>query len=271
MDSNFEVTFLGTSGSCTYSSRNRIKYGSNTPCVAVKAGDEILIFDTGSGICGYNELKDYQREHLHVFFSHYHNDHLNGLLFFSSMFDAGKRIDLYGSGNEQNNFYAIIDKFLSPPLHPVGIEAFKAECKFHTISEGDSILLSDNVTVRTIGLSHPGGSIGYRVECGGKSLCYCTDVELIKHQNDLKLLEFTKNSDLLILDAYFNDNNVIPGWGHSSWREAAEWAKRADVKKLALFHYGFMFFDTDIDIMADKAVKIFPKTYASAERMQIEI
>ncbi|MCL2018840.1 MAG: MBL fold metallo-hydrolase [Oscillospiraceae bacterium] len=271
MSNNFEVTFLGTNGSCAYNNGRRNKYGTNTICLAVKVGEETIIFDSGSGICGFDELESYQREHLRLFFSHYHIDHFSGLLFFSQLFDNNKRFDIYGAGSGKSKFYSIVYDFLSPPLHPVGISSLGARLDFHTIYEGQTIELSKDVVLKTCSLSHPGGVIGYRIEHGGKSLCYCTDVELKKHENDSALLEFTKDTDLLIIDSFFDDGEEKEGWGHSSWREGAEWAIRAGVKKLALFHYEFTLADRDIEIMEEKAQKIFPNTVASRDGMRIEL
>jgi len=269
--SNFEVTFLGTNGSCAYNGGSRAKYGTNTLCVAVKAGKETLIFDSGSGICGFGKLESYQKEHLRIFYSHYHIDHFSGLLFFSQLFDSNKKFDIYGCGDGKNKFYGVVNNFLSPPLHPVGIGALGAKVDFHTIEAGEMINLSEKVVVKTYPLSHPGGVIGYRVEYGKKALCYCTDVELGKHKHDTGLREFTQGADLLILDSFFDDGEVKPGWGHSSWRECAEWAKSAGVKKLALFHYEFMLTDEDIDIIEKRAREIFPSAFAAADSMRVEL
>ena len=269
MSGSFEVTFLGTNGSCAYNSGKRTKYGTNTLCVAVKAGDSTLLFDSGSGICGFPGLVDYQNKHISLLFSHYHIDHFSGLLFYAQLFDKDMQFDIFGSGLNEDGFYSIVDHFLSPPLHPVGIDALQAKIDFHTIVAGQEIPLGPHVTVRTYGLSHPGGAIGYRVEYDGKAFCYCTDVELDKHQDDAGFLDFTRDADLLVLDAFFDDGKVIPDWGHSSWRECAEWASRVGAKRLALFHYGFMLTDSEIDAMEEKAQTIFPGAFAAADHMRV--
>ena len=271
MSGRFEVTFLGTNGSCAYNSGSRTKYGTNTPCVAVMAGEETLIFDTGSGVCGFPGLPGYQRERVRIFYSHYHIDHFSGLLFLPHLFDRQKRFDLYGGNGGSVSLDQVVDRFLGRPLHPVGIENFAARLDFHTVMAEQIIPLSGGVTVRTHRLSHPGAALGYRVEYGGKSFCYCTDVELSAHRDDDDLLRFTQNADLLVLDSFFDDGKVEPGWGHSSWRECAQWAKRARVKKMALFHYGFSLHDAEIDAMESKARKIFPNTFAAADRMRVEL
>ena len=271
MSNAFEVTFLGTNGSCSFNNGNRAKYGTNTLCIAVKAGAETLIFDAGSGLCGFAGLRDYQQDHIRLFLSHYHIDHVNGLLFFSSFFYPSRKIDLYGIGNGASDFLSTVNGYLSPPLHPVGLAEFKASLQFFPVSSGAVFPLSDGVTVRCHALSHPGGSIGYRVEYGGKSLCYCTDIEFADHQNDRDLEAFTRDTDLLIVDSFFDDGKSIPTWGHSSPNECAEWAKRVNAKKLALFHYGFTATDADIDALEEKARKVFPQTFASADYMRVEI
>jgi ribonuclease BN (tRNA processing enzyme) len=109
------------------------------------------------------------------------------------------------------------------------------------------------------------------VECAGKVCCYCTDIELQSHKGDDNLLAFTRNADLLAIDSFFDDGKVIPGWGHSSWRECATWAKRAEVGQLALFHHNFVYTDADIAAMAEKARGIFPHTFAAADFMRVRV
>ena len=269
--SDFEITFLGTNGSCSFDNGKRSRIGTNTPCAAVKAGNSTLIFDAGSGICGFGGLTDYQNERINLFFSHCHLDHLNGLLFFPYFFDASKKIDLYGGKCGEVGFSDIIESFLSPPFNPVGLNAFTADVNIHTVELGEDVILSEEVVVKTFGISHPNGELGFRVEYGGKSLCYCSDIELSDHRKNGGLYNFTKGADLLVMDSFFDENEVIKGWGHSSWRESAEWAQLCGAKSLALFHYKFMLTDEDISVMEKKAQAVFPNTFASADRMRVEL
>jgi len=266
---NFEVTFLGTSGSVAFNAEagKRSKYGTNTACIAVEAGCETLIFDAGTGLCGFKSPS----EHIRLFLSHYHVDHIGGLLFLPDFFNRDKKIDLYGSSSEGVSFKTIIEKFLSPPLHPVGTEVFRAQLTFNEIKAGDIVYLSDGVTVRTTKLMHQPSCLGYRVDYNNKSLCYLSDVGLCEHEGDTELLEFLQDTDLLVLDSFFDDGKAIPGWGHSTWRECAEWAKKCSVKKLALFHHDFKLSDSEIDMRTEKAREVFPNTFAAADFMKVEI
>ena len=46
----FEVRFWGVRGSIPSPGPQTRRYGGNTPCVEVRCGDELLIFDLGSGV-----------------------------------------------------------------------------------------------------------------------------------------------------------------------------------------------------------------------------
>jgi len=267
MENNFEITFLGTNGSCSYNNGKRQKYGTNTPCVAVRAGTETMIFDAGSGICHLRYLSDYPKELIHLFFSHYHMDHIDGLLFCAELFDPSKKFIIYGSGDVKETLSGII----SPPLCPIGIGAFCADISYCSVDSGEQISLSDDVKVHIYSLSHPGGALGYRVDHNGKSFCYCDDVELMAHKDDEELIKFTRDADLLVMDSAFTDGNVIPGWGHSSPSECAKWAKQVKAKRLALYHYNYIMSDTDIDEMEKTAKKIFPETFAAYDGMTVSI
>jgi len=267
MNNIFEVTFLGTNGSCAYNNGNRQKYGSNTLCVAVKAGDEIIILDAGTGICGFRDLPDYKSKHKHLFLTHYHMDHIDGLLFYTDLFDPEMKIDIYGPGDVR----ATLDSLISPPLCPVGPEVFTALLEYKAITPSQNVSLPGDITVKTCQLSHPGGALGCRIEYDGKSFCYCVDVELSNHKGDMNLKDFFRDVDLLVLDASFADGQVIPGWGHSSPKECAQWAADAGVGKLALYHFNYTMSDDEIDRMEESAKELFPGAFAAADRMSIEL
>ena len=267
--SKFEVTFLGTNGSVAFNAgaEKRAKYGTNTSCISVEAGGEVLIFDAGTGLCGFKSAN----ENIRFFLSHYHVDHTGGLLFLPDFFNGEKKIDLYGSSSEGVSLKTVVEEFLSPPLHPVGTEVFRAQLTFNEIEAGDTVNLSDGVTVRTIKLIHQPSCLGYRVDYNGKSLCYLSDVGLCEHEGDNELFEFLKDTDLLVLDSFFDDGKAIAGWGHSTWRECAEWAKKCNVKKLALFHHDFKLSDSEIDARTKLAQEVFQNTFAAADFMKVEI
>jgi phosphoribosyl 1,2-cyclic phosphodiesterase len=260
--SDFLVTFLGTGGSVAYNNGERVKFGTNSSCVVVQAGGETLVFDTGTGACGIPPAP-----HMHVFYSHYHIDHLCGLIFIPSLFNPRSRVDFYG----MNDVKCTLENFLQPSFHPIGLDVFGAELGFNTAAPGNEISLGNNISVKTCALSHPGGAVGYRVEYQNKSFVYCLDSELANHQDEDTLREFTREADLLVLDAFFDDGKVIPGWGHSSWKECANWAKNVNAKQLALCHHNMRINDDEIARYEAGAKAIFPAAFAAGDYMAVEI
>jgi ribonuclease BN (tRNA processing enzyme) len=263
----FEVLFLGTNGSCAFNSGNRPRYGTNTLCTVIRAGDSTLIFDAGTGICGVNDLDVYKSKKLNLFISHFHKDHISGLLFWEALFDAGKEIDIYGMGDIRKH----INHWLKEPYQPVGIDAFQAKLTFNSIDDGTLVLLDGGVAVSCIPMNHPGGCLGYRIDYGDKSVCYMTDVELGDPEADEKLVAFARNTDLLITDSQFEDGKKNKGWGHSTPKECAALAQSANAKKLALYHYSYHCADGDIDRLTESAKGVFKDTFASADWMRVEI
>ena len=200
MRNTFEVTFLGTNGSCAYNCGERKKYGTNTLCVAVKAGDEEIIFDAGTGICRLSELQNYSNKHKHLYLTHYHMDHIDGLLFYSGLFDPKMNIDVYGRGDVQK----VLSDLISPPLCPVGTEVFTAALTYNTVEDDQCFVFPGDLIIKTRNLSHPGGALGCRVEYGSKSFCYCVDIELANHKDDSSLKEFTSTLKVPLRTIYIS-------------------------------------------------------------------
>ena len=67
---------LGTRGSMAVTHRNQQIFGGNTSCYMVRAGDETVFLDAGSGIL--SAPVDFPRPP-HILISHLHLDHVLGL------------------------------------------------------------------------------------------------------------------------------------------------------------------------------------------------
>ncbi|MCL2031242.1 MAG: MBL fold metallo-hydrolase, partial [Oscillospiraceae bacterium] len=82
--SDFTVTFSGVGGSCAMSGPSRRRYGSNTPCVSVRAGGRRVLLDMGTGAARLRDI-----EAADILLSHFHYDHIEGIPFFSPFFTGG--------------------------------------------------------------------------------------------------------------------------------------------------------------------------------------
>ena len=77
------------------------------------------------------------------------------------------------------------------------------------------------VHVASTDLDHPGGSLGYRLEFGGRTLVYATDVEHTERPSEA-LVELARGADVLVHDAMYSASEYEQrrGWGHSTWTGA---------------------------------------------------
>jgi ribonuclease BN (tRNA processing enzyme) len=120
--------------------------------------------------------------------------------------------------------------------------------------------------VTHIGLEHPGGSVGYRIDWPDKSLAYITDTTV-----DGSYTEFVRGVDLLIHECYFPDERAEFArlTGHSHTTPVARLAKEAGVGRLILVHIDPEREDDD-PIEIDVATKIFPRTVIAEDLQQVE-
>ena len=101
----------------------------------------------------------------------------------------------------------------------------------------------------------------------GKTIVYCSDTAIC--ENDRLL---ARDADLLIHECAF-----VPGetsdWGHSNPEEVAAMAKQANVKRLALTHFGAARYNSlAVRRNAEAVAKaIFPDTVAATDGLVIQI
>src|SRR5262249_13042221 len=83
----FFVKFWGTRGSIPAPGFSTRRYGGNTSCVELRIDGKLFICDAGSGLrdLGSALLKERGGEEItaHMFFSHFHWDHIQGFPFFA--------------------------------------------------------------------------------------------------------------------------------------------------------------------------------------------
>lgn len=270
MKSDFFVRFWGVRGSIPSPGANTSRFGGNTACVEVRCGDEVLIFDLGSGARSLGEtLKPPARAT--IFISHYHYDHLQGLPFFTPMFLPQNQFTLYGPKRKELGVKAILSGQMQQPYFPVTAEmVFRAQVDYRDFQVGDVAQVGE-ARVTGLELNHPGGNLGYRVDYRGRSVVYATDIE---HGSavDEKLGEFARDTDLLIYDAQYTEDEYLgrsgpakTGWGHSTWQASVAAANRSHAKKLVLFHHEPTRSDVDLEKLLRTVRKQRPEATAARE------
>ncbi len=276
MSSSTRIHFWGVRGSIPCPGPDTIRYGGNTPCVEVRCGDHVLIFDAGTGIraLGRTLIDAGMAADTDIFFSHCHLDHVIGLPFYAPLFNASYRVNLWaGHFNGHPGVEDAVRKIMSFPLFPIEVETFRARLEFHDFKAGDDLTPRPGIVVRTMPLSHPGGSTGYRVEHAGRSVAYITDIELGDGPFDEGAMVLATRVGALIIDATYTDKELQThlGWGHSSWQQVVRFANEAGVGKLCLFHHDPDHDDAFMDAVEAAADEARPGTIIAREGLIIEL
>ncbi len=240
----------------------------------MRAGGRRIILDAGSGIRGLGEeLRDSGRPvAADILLSHYHYDHLQGLPFFAPLTEPQNHLTFHGPRREGRSVQDVLEGQMAPPYFPVTLdELVRARIEFRTLEPGGTFDIGP-VRLTTAELDHPGGNIGYRLEYGGRSLVYATDVEHTDRPAEA-LVELARGADLLLHDAMYTDPEYEQrkGWGHSTWSGALATAEAARVKKLCLFHHDPDRDDRALESVLRKVQKQFSRMVAAREGLTLRL
>jgi phosphoribosyl 1,2-cyclic phosphodiesterase len=217
--------------------------GGNTPCVEVRSGDQQLIFDAGSGLRPLGEAMmsgpwGHGEGEVHLFLTHLHWDHIQGLPYFSPAYVPGNQITIYGV---HPGFDCQLILQQNAPHYPVRLEKMGATFQFKLLQE-DQVLRLGDCEVRLIRQRHPSASYSYRIDDGQAVVVYATDAEYrdLGEDNLSRYVDFCRGADALIFDAQYSLREVLfekDGWGHSTAIVGIDLAGQAGVKRLILFHH----------------------------------
>lgn len=273
----FAVKFWGVRGTVPTPGTNTIRYGGQTSCVEIRCGDQLLIFDAGTGLFPLGETltcKD-----MDLFLSHTHIDHIMGFPFFGQLYDENNTIRIWAGHLKEEglNIRDALSQLMSPPLFPLTLDFLKADISYHDFVAGEKPpcdhLSAKGIEVLTLPLNHPDRATAYRVNYQGKSACYVTDVEHLKDGLDQALVEFVKNADVFIYDSTFDDADYpkYEGWGHSTWQEGVRIADAANVETLVLFHHDPKRTDDQLDDIAEQLKTKRPHDRLAREGLVIKL
>jgi phosphoribosyl 1,2-cyclic phosphodiesterase len=223
------------------------RYGGNS-CVSLSFPDgRLFVFDAGTGIKALSDsLEAASRSRIDgtIFISHPHWDHINGLPFFAPLYAVGHQLEIYGPAHGDRSLRELLSAQMDSVYFPITVREFAANVSFHDLREGSFEIGREQI--RTMLLSHPGSCLGYRIDHGGKSVCYVTDNDtrpsLEFHSAEYldQLADFVRDTDLLVTDCAYDDDEYRTrvNYGHSSVSQVVELACRANPKQLCMMHHG---------------------------------
>jgi ribonuclease Z len=297
------ATFLGTGAACPTIDRN-------VSGLAVAREGETFLFDCGEGTQRQMMRYGVSFSFTEVFFSHWHADHflgITGLLRTLGLLDRTLPMTLYGPkgaerilsqavnlGFERPKFkvdivelkagqvlkrddyeiqvvpvdhrtdsvgYALVEhlrlgRFDPERARELGVPEGPLWGKIH---KGEAVTLADGRTVtpdELVGKARP-----------GRRLVYSGDTRPCP-----ALLEAARGADLLIHEATFGEDerDRARETGHSTAREAAEVARQAGARQLALTHISARYSREAPELLAE-AQALFPETVVARDGMKIEV
>lgn len=271
------VKFWGVRGSTPTPQPENMRYGGNTSCVEVRVGDRIFIFDCGTGfrVLGHALEREFGERAFsaHVFVSHFHWDHIQGMPFFRPLYDnPNSRFFFYASARTRSLEQVMAEQMASP-YFPVNLDHMKATRRFYDIENG-MLDMADGIRVKTTYLNHPQGCLGFRIETKDGVLVYATDNEPGDADFDKAVRKLAEGADILIYDAQYLPEEYAArrrGWGHSHWREAVNLVMESGSKELILYHHDPQHTDAIVDKVVENARNYYPKVRAAAEGLEISL
>jgi phosphoribosyl 1,2-cyclic phosphodiesterase len=276
-----KLRFWGVRGSTPTSDRDTLRYGGNTPCVELTTPEGTrIILDCGTGI--RNLGKNWESgangslNTPHIFVTHYHWDHIQGIPFFSPFYMEQYRFHFYGFRSEYLGTQSLRRAFetqMTHPYFPVGMGAMAAGREFTEVAGGDQFdIPGARVTARW--LNHPQGCLGFRFETSAGTIVYATDNEPGDPKLDQSLRDLVADADIFINDAQFPPDQLRDSrraWGHSSWLAGVKTAKDVGAKNLVLFHHDPDSTDKKLDGILRDAREKFANVWTAAEGMAMTL
>lgn len=253
-----ELTFWGVRGGMPAPGEATRRFGGNSPCIELRAGSQLVIFDAGTG------LRELGRDLMarspvsgNLLFSHTNFNRICGLPFFAAAFHPGNAFGFWcGHRPEEGSIKEVLTRLMTDPVFPVPIDIFNASLTFHDFSAGQPFDLENGIAVSSLLMSCGLTGTAYRVEYGGRSLGHACAVRMPADPGDL--LALVGGCDTLVMSLIEDD---VP----DADRVLAEFARKAGVGRLIVTDHGPGASDDSLERREERMATIFAPTVLARE------
>ena len=228
------IIFWGTRGAISAPKPDQVLFGGHTTCIEIKDGHDSLLFDAGFGIGRYSDSLKKKSGEYHLFFTHFHWDHVQGIGYFIPIFLPPTHLHIYSPWPvdrliRQLNYY--FDYSFGPFE---SIDVLASHIYYHSLDEPVSI---NGFTVTHYPNTHEGNCYGYCIERNGKKIALITDHEA-KYGDSHTI--WGNDYDAVIHDGQYTDKeyaNAYQGLGHSTFNGAIINVRNMGAKKIFITHH----------------------------------
>lgn len=218
-----------------------------------------LVLDAGTGM--FRLGPHIQTDSIDLFLTHAHLDHIVGLTFLFDILN-GRPETSFRVHAEPAKLEAIQRHLLAGPLFPAPLPI-----EWRPLADG-AIPLPNGGRLTHFPLTHPGGSIGLRLDWPDRSVAYVTDTSC---GPDATHVDEIRGVDLLLHECYFPDGQeeFALRTGHTCLSQAACVAAKAGAGRLLLIHPSPLA-DAAEPFPLDAARSIFADTAWARDQQTIE-
>ncbi|HAG68348.1 MAG TPA: MBL fold metallo-hydrolase [Lachnospiraceae bacterium] len=230
--SGLTLKVLGTRGSMAVHGRMYSVFGGATSCYLVRAGEDTVILDAGSGLL--NAPVDTPRPPV-ILISHLHLDHLLGLGMYPRLSKKGAETEIYVPAADSREASESLNSLYSPPLWPVRLDQYAGTVRIKPLMFP---IMVGEIRVDGVMGCHPGGCAVMRLSYGGRSIVYLTDYEHEEASFD-KMTDFARGADLILYDGQYTEEEYEQkkGFGHSTPEKGLELLERSEAGRLLIVHH----------------------------------
>jgi ribonuclease BN (tRNA processing enzyme) len=210
--------------------------------------DHLIIVDTGFGACNLGEklmqqiLADKAKLQIHIFYTHFHWDHIQGLPFFHPIYFNSTTLNIY-SPLPVNVAHQNLDQLFDGSYSPFsGLNSMASTININELSKA---IMLDGLMVSFCPVDH--SHINDEAHCfalkfqapTGESIVIATDHEARDNSRNQDLVNFAKGSTILVHDAQFTpaEYSSRQGWGHSTMQAAMKNGIAAGADRVLLTHH----------------------------------
>jgi phosphoribosyl 1,2-cyclic phosphodiesterase len=184
--------------------------------------------------------------------THTHWDHIQGFPFFAPAYHPEFELTIYSAKGFSKDLSSVFRGQLDVDYFPVQMDDMQARLRFQELPVGALELQGMSLTWEYA--QHPGATVGYRIEVGGRSIAFVPDNEFLKgflgthdevgadpHMLEIyqPMIDHLMGVDVLIHEAQYTPEEYVSkvGWGHTSVPNACYLCKATSPKQWIVTHH----------------------------------